>query len=83
MEQQQKKSIDDKPLTFGKYKGKTPNELLEEDPGYLVWMMNNFENGVPFTPVVMRAAEKEYNHLQAMNDLEYDHCYGLSYGDTC
>ncbi len=30
--------IDFTPLTFGKYKGKTPREIYDYDPGYLVWM---------------------------------------------
>lgn len=30
--------IDDLPLTFGKYKGKTPQEVAEIDPGYIIWM---------------------------------------------
>lgn len=29
---------DNKPLTFGKYKGKTPKEISDHDPGYIVWL---------------------------------------------
>jgi len=32
------KLLDDTELTFGKYKGETPNEIAEEDPQYLMWM---------------------------------------------
>lgn len=31
------KPLDETPLTFGKYKGMTPNEIAEEDEDYLVW----------------------------------------------
>jgi hypothetical protein len=30
--------IDNKPLNFGKYKGKSSNEVAAEDPWYIVWM---------------------------------------------
>lgn len=33
--------IDELPLTFGKYAGKTPSELVAEDPSYVVWMYDN------------------------------------------
>lgn len=29
--------LDSIPLKFGKYRGKSPAEIAEEDPGYLVW----------------------------------------------
>lgn len=32
--------LDDE-LSFGKYKGKTVEEVLEEDPHYLKWAMEN------------------------------------------
>ena len=30
-------------LTFGKYKGRTLQEVYQENPGYLVWAENNIE----------------------------------------
>ena len=39
----EKPDIDDMPLSFGKYKGKTPNEILELDAGYLIWAYDNIE----------------------------------------
>jgi len=35
--------IDNTPLTFGKHKGKTPNEILESDTSYIVWMWGNMD----------------------------------------
>ena len=34
-------SKDHTPLAFGKYKGKTPEEVAELDPSYVVWMYEN------------------------------------------
>lgn len=31
------------PLTFGKYKGETPDEISDHDPGYIVWAWENLE----------------------------------------
>ena len=33
-----------KPMRFGKYKGKTIQELALEDTGYLRWMIENMQN---------------------------------------
>lgn len=33
--------LDKTPLRFGKYKGKTPDEVSEIDPGWLVWAHKN------------------------------------------
>ena len=30
--------LDHTPLTFGKYRGKTPDKVAEIDPEYVVWM---------------------------------------------
>lgn len=35
--------IDNTPLTFGKYKGDTPDEISEHDPGYIIWMAENIK----------------------------------------
>lgn len=29
---------DNTPLTFGMHKGKTPNKIAEDHPGYIVWL---------------------------------------------
>lgn len=36
--------LDNEPIRFGKYRGKTPNQIAKEDPRYLVWMWNNINN---------------------------------------
>ena len=35
--------LDHTPLTFGKYKGQTPDEISEHDPSYVVWLYNNIK----------------------------------------
>ena len=45
------KSVDEHPFSFGKYKGETPLEVAQKDPGYIVWIEENFEDieNIPFT----------------------------------
>ena len=33
--------LDDTPIGFGKHSDKTPNEVADEDPSYLLWAYNN------------------------------------------
>lgn len=33
----------DTPLGFGKYKGRTVEDVLDEDPHYLLWALENVE----------------------------------------
>ena len=35
--------LDKTPLTFGKHRGKTPDEISEIDPSYIVWLYNNIK----------------------------------------
>jgi len=37
------RDIDEIPLTFGKYEGLTPCQILEEDPQYLIWAYEKFD----------------------------------------
>ena len=36
-------SLDHSRLTFGKYKGLTPDEVSEDDPSYIKWMYENIK----------------------------------------
>lgn len=36
--------LDHSPLTFGKYKGKTPDQVSSIDSGWLVWAYENVTN---------------------------------------
>lgn len=35
--------LDHTPLTFGKYKGKTPSQIADINPSYIVWLWENVE----------------------------------------
>lgn len=36
--------IDSTPFTFGKFRGKTPDEVSEIKPDYIVWMWEKFDD---------------------------------------
>lgn len=36
-----KRPGDETALTFGKHRGRTPNEIAKDDPGYIVWLQAN------------------------------------------
>lgn len=36
--------LDHTPLDFGKHNGKTPSEIAEIDPKYVIWMYHEFDN---------------------------------------
>jgi hypothetical protein len=62
------KDIDDLPLWFGKWKGYTPNEVAEEEPGYVVWMYENV------TPI---PCSKWLAEACMQDDSDNDDDYGL------
>lgn len=35
--------VDREPLPFGKYKGKTPEEVSKIDPSYIVWLCKDID----------------------------------------
>lgn len=37
-------NVDNLPLTFGKYRGQTPNQIADIDPWYIEWMYENVKN---------------------------------------
>lgn len=39
-------NVDDTPLTFGKYKGRTPDDIADDDPGYIVWAYETIGNHI-------------------------------------
>lgn len=36
--------LDHTPLDFGTHNGKTPSEIAEVDPEYVIWMYQNFDS---------------------------------------
>ncbi len=57
-------------LTFGKYKGKCVDELLEKDPSYLEWMVKNIE-GAFLSPDVNTILEIDKVHREMASFMEY------------
>ena len=37
------KDLDETPLTFGKYKGDTPDEIAKKNPVYICWLYETIE----------------------------------------
>lgn len=56
--------LDDTPLTFGKHQGKTPDEISEEDPSYIVWMWETVE--------VKHCSRGMYNYCKAQAGDKFD-----------
>ena len=67
-------SKDHTPLTFGKYKGKTPEEIAEYDPSYVVWMYDNV-SGPPCSKVLRDDCKKDVREYEA--DKADDQLFGL------
>ena len=51
--------IDHTPLTFGKYKGQTPDEVSAHDPHWLVWAHNNVTNKVTCSLLLANECAKQ------------------------
>lgn len=62
-----KTNLDDTPLRFGKYKGRTPRQVSLDDPGYIVWLGSNTKN-----PPVSRDLVLECEFLTQDTDQDFD-----------
>lgn len=69
------KQLDDTPLAFGKYKGKTPNEVAEINPGYIVWMYENIERENCTHRLYKECGAQQISQARAYiyTDYEYEH----------
>ena len=63
---------DHTPLTFGKYKGKTPEEVADYDPSYVVWMYDNV-NPTPCSKALRDDCEQDVREYEEekMDDLHF------------
>jgi hypothetical protein len=50
-------AADQLPLDFGKYRGKTLEQILKTDPGYLVWIHDHTERGIVSEELYKQAKE--------------------------
>lgn len=51
--------LDHTPLTFGRYKGRTPDQVAEEDPAYIVWMFKKVTTLPTCSKLLADACEPE------------------------
>ena len=73
---------DNQPLTFGKYKGYTPNQLLEEEHlSYITWMYENVKT--PTCSSQLYEEAKQQLELEEYALIEEIGCYydAENYGD--
>ena len=58
------------PLRFGKYRGKTPEEVAACDPSYVVWMHANVIGlgGPPCSRELARKCEDEVNYRESSRE---------------
>ena len=75
---QKKLSKKDK-LSFGKYKGKTVEWILKNDPQYIRWIFDNKIQNIEFDPKI-KIPEKTkrkhgafYSHSSGMDDLDREY----------
>lgn len=61
-------SLDHQPLTFGKYKGKTPAEVSEIDAGYIEWMYET----VTDKPTCSKTLAEECGWCDRLNDTGHE-----------
>jgi hypothetical protein len=53
------RSIDDTPITFGKYKGLKPRYIADRDPQYILWMYENVKHAVTCTKELYNQCQYE------------------------
>ena len=54
--------LDHTPLTFGKHAGKTPDQVSETDPGWLVWAYENVKDKKVCSKALYRACLQDEEH---------------------
>lgn len=74
-----KNTVDHMPLTFGKYKGKTPYSLLDSNPSYLIWMYENITIP-PCTKELYSIAQERKADDEFMNEITAEY-HATNYGD--
>tara|TARA_Y100000034_G_scaffold29728_1_gene36201 strand:+ start:70126 stop:70329 length:204 start_codon:yes stop_codon:yes gene_type:complete len=63
-------------IPFGKYYGKTIDEVLGDDPSYLVWLDENTDFDVP-----EYALENAYEYIEDSMEPDLDCVLGDDWGD--
>jgi hypothetical protein len=65
------KNLDNQPLTFGKYKSQTPNQLFEEEHlSYIIWMYENVKTPT-CTSHLYKKAKQELEEDTLIEEMRY------------
>lgn len=51
--------LDHTPLTFGKYQGKTPSKVSENDPNWICWAFENVKSKPTCSMALYRSCQEE------------------------
>ena len=62
-------------ITFGKYKGKTLNEIAELDAGYIVWLDEEIKSIKIDTDFVSQCLREELEYRSATMDIIKEYWY--------
>lgn len=62
-------------IPFGKHKGETVRKVLDEDPGYLEWLMDNTKTTKFYTGLKIKIRDSAYD------DDYYDDDFGVDWRD--
>ena len=62
-------------LTFGKHKGKDLHEIAIQDPGYILWMMDNDVIEIP-QAIIMLAKENKRSCIEPGFELTHGDDWG-------
>lgn len=83
-----REELDTTPLDFGKYKGKTPEQIANINPGYIVWLFEKTQRQV-FSPDLYEECKlacdtNSFNKTRSYMDYPMDESpYGeLDYNDN-
>lgn len=64
-------SLDETPLPFGKWKGRTPEQVADVDPGYIMWLYENVQPKRCSRGLYL-ACEMDVREAEADMQFEYD-----------
>jgi pyrrolidone-carboxylate peptidase len=63
--------LDHTPLDFGKHAGKTPEQIAEIDPSYIVWLGETFDGPQAVSAALVRACQQDLREMDAEGDLDH------------
>jgi hypothetical protein len=65
--------VDNTPLEFGKFRGKTPNEIAEIEPSYIVWMYDNLDEKFVTRALRDLCEEAMYENYESEKEKDWDY----------